>query len=290
MTVKSEYKNKIQLFVGLSDLLAKRPQIIRRLDSGLLSASTCARDYSNDGVRINNLAVTQPQSVRAFKIGVIASNWPTWAFGFHHTRFHLVWIVVHEHAIAQLCKRFFKQATVLLMSSLSWESLQAVDVVCFSGKELGAISAPPMGSIVLCDWNCRPTKAWKDWTSKFIQGTHSMCGGVTNHAFTFRLFVHKHTLASFSLENLTVDPHPRTTVNCIVSCTIGGKALPQPPSLHKVNSSEVHSLGKNLFHYKGLYPIDCFPRAEFFLPCVFTPSKWVQRTLKLQKNVALSLN
>lgn len=239
-----------------------------------------ARDYSADGVVASTGQVFQASSTLSF--GVICDAWPSWCYALSHKCFNLAFIGVTNSALVEDIEQTFSTTLVFLLpSGDSSAPLPSVDILCFNGKgSMGFSVPPPVGVILLFDWSFRDRGRWGDWSLSTQLVHHSHCGGASSFRGVITLGIHK------LVRHLWPSPfgplhgsYPACNLGALIKCTVGGVDLAKDPGLAaSVPAHTVGKLGKNLYHYKGLFPFGLW-RSEFITPCVFSKLKLVRRQL-----------
>lgn len=236
--------------------------------------------YSAHGVSRSTTNVRLTDNNNLIEVGIICMHWPAWAIPFGHEHFNILWVLVVDRSCLDLVKRSFPELTVLGLHHARFNELSATDIVAFNGPFSGLHITPPgFAGAVYFDFDFRLTAHWTKWVFRRELLTHVNCGGVSDHSCIFKVGLHRQ--CSLSLERLT-DIYPRADLGAILSCTENGSTLRFPPRLPKLLVPRVYELKKGIFHFRGLFPTGV-SNPVFIVPCVFSPSKWVSRSLTTQE-------
>jgi hypothetical protein len=221
-------------------------------------------------------------SVDFLMVGVICNDWPSWCYALSHKCFSLEFIgVTNEDLLQDITETFSDVKVFLVCHEQIPLDLPSVDILCFNGSGSFKFSIPPtVGVIVLFDWKFRNRGKWRDWrfTSQLI--AHSECGGTSSFSghITFGYHSSVRDLWPDDFQQLHAS-YPTCNLGSLIKCTVGGQELLNDPGLaSSVPPHTVGHLGKNLYHYKGLFPFGSW-RSEFITPCVFYKLKLVRRRL-----------
>jgi hypothetical protein len=237
-----------------------------------------AKSYASDGVvaGLSDVYRSSPQ----LKCGIVCHHWPSWFYALAHKAFKVAFILVTNPSIYEDVKSTFSSTTVLLFSP-NLDALPSVDVLCFNGSGSFLFSTPPMvGVICLFDWKFRFCGGWRNWVFRCKKVSHFQCGGTSSFVGFITVGFHDSCVHCWIpwLGSL-VGSFPGCNLSALIKCTVGGTELDSDPCLAgTVPANTVFPLGKNLFHYKGLFPFGSWS-AEFITPCVFTKLKLVRRKL-----------
>jgi hypothetical protein len=238
------------------------------------------RSYASDGVVSGTADVLERSSF--VSVGIFCDDWPSWRYAFSHHCFEVKFICVVNPFLFEDIKNTFCDISVLLFSACSsLLELPPVDVLCFNGRGPIRVSTPPLiGSIMLFDWKFRNRGQWRDWHFHSEEIVHSHCGGASSFSGQFTLGLHSLVRSKWNWPLTTlVGSFPVCNLSGLIKCTVGGSELTRDPGLAKsVPAHTVLSLGRNLFHFKGLFPFGMW-RAEFVTPCVFYKLKLARRRL-----------
>jgi hypothetical protein len=236
------------------------------------------KSYAADGVVSgqNDVYASAP----ALRCGIFCDDWPSWYYALAHRMFVVVFIVVVNPVLFEDIKCTFSNIDVFLVTSCP-SPLASVDVLCFNGRGSLSLSSPsPIGVLALFDWDFRHRGKWRNWRFWSDVVSHFQCGGTSSFSGRFTVGSHD-SCGSWPFGSLgsLVGSFPGCNLSALVKCTIGGIDLVSDPLLAStVSPGTVLSLGKNLYHYKGLFPFGSWS-AEFITPCVFTALKLVRRRL-----------
>ena len=247
---------------------------------GVNKQSHTPRDYSADGVVAGESQVLD--RLIQISVGIICHDWPGWSYAFSHHCFDLKFICVLNPLIFEDIKNTFCGTYVFLFNSCSVSSqLFSVDILCFNGKGAIRLTTPPaVGVITLFDWKFRNRGAWRQWTFTSDKISHSQCGGASSFIGHLTFGCHSDVQHFWKVPfGRITGSYPVCNLGALIKCTVGGTELLNDPGLSAtVPTHTVGLLGKNLFHYKGLFPFGSW-KAEFITPCVFTKLKLVRRRL-----------
>jgi hypothetical protein len=145
---------------------------------------------------------------------------------------------------------------------------------------------PRLGNFALFDWKFRSRHHWVSWTFRFSPVSHFDCGGVTDYTGHVTLGVRSSYLSDFDIPPLPFHASfPKCNLSSLLKCTISGTTVSTDPGLPAIASKGVaHSLGRNLYFHKGLFPFGIW-KAEFYVPCVFAakPVKLTRRSLSVDE-------
>jgi hypothetical protein len=230
------------------------------------------RSYAHDGVVAGTSGVSQ-LSISVFDVGIVCENWPSWIYALAHNNFTIKFIcVLNDHLLDDVSNTFRDILVVPFpLEGILSRKLPPVDILCFNGKGARLSVPPPVGVILFFDWKFRNRGHWRDWNFRSSSISHARCGGVTD--FQCHITIGRHEsvihwwLKSF---NSLIGSYPSCHLSALVKCTVGGTELVRDPQLPLVvPPGMVVPLGRNLFHYKGLFPFGSW-KTEFITPCVFS--------------------
>jgi hypothetical protein len=165
-------------------------------------------------------------------------------------------------------------------------NVEPVDLICFNGPVSGLTVPPSIGSITLFDWKFRDRGKWTDWSFRFDAVSHLGCGGVSDFEGFVTLGIHADARQLYSWPSGPFHgSYPHCNLSSLVKCTVQGTRLSSDPGLPPLsNATKAVTLGRNLFHYKGLFPFGSWS-AEFYVPCVFArkPIKFTRRSMSVDE-------
>jgi hypothetical protein len=263
--------------------------VSKAFSSQLQFASHDTKAYANDGVFSGVSPVLQSSMNNKISVGIVASFWPGWVYPFSHCTFNVKWILLVGDIIDCFddVSRQFATIRVIQQSSLrdSFHMGDEVDIIAFNGPVLGLAVPPTFAHIALFDWKYRNRGTWDGWSFRHENIRHSNCGGTSDFHCNITFGHHSSLHPSFQLPvKLVSSSFPACNLSTVTKCTITGKELLGDPNLPiMTRPPTTMTLGHNLFHFKGLYPVNA-PTPEFLLPCVFgRKSKWVRRTLSSEE-------
>ena len=259
----------------LSSSSSRRP-LFRHLTTDHKSELVAA-SYAAYGV-MNTITTNDYSKFEQVNVGVVSSDWPSWAIPFSHSRFTLKWIITFNEDLLILLRKCFPNVKVVSATTGLVHTLEATDIVAFNGNEDHCVEIPSFGSILLFDWNIRHRFDPLQWSVHVHNLSHSKCGGVTDFTGKIKLCVHSSSCATFALEPDLIDAYPAADLSSILSHTEGGEDLLQPARLVKLDSPKVTQVTHRSYHLEGLYPTK-IKQPYFLIPSVFSVSKWVKRRL-----------
>ena len=231
--------------------------------------------HTRDGV--HNAVFTSANT--RLRVGIIATSWPLWAYVFQHTYFSLDWIYVYDPVLATSVRAHFRTLDVTVHTGAC--SLPPVDILAINGWVDGTLIPPLTGSCILFDYHFRRRRGWPGWSFMDERVPHSLVGGCSNAIGHITLGCK--IGFGFALPTTLVVSSPATRLSDIVSCTTHGTAVGgPPPRMTGATCRTVQPLGRNLYHFNCLFPWGQY-NARFVVPCVFTQSKWVRRSLTLSE-------
>jgi hypothetical protein len=247
------------------------------------SHSHTMSEYAADGIVSG---VTKPSTNVPLSCGVICQSWPTWAYALRHSCFDLKWILVVDGNLFDDINLTFPDVTLLSFLHDHLSNVPPVDLVCFNGPMSGLSFPPSIGSLALFDWKFRNREHWVDWSFSHSSVSHVRCGGVSDYTGFVSLGIHSSLRDTFQAPPPPFHAsYPKCNLSSLVKCTVQGRNIATDPGLPKVAlSTSAHSLGRNLYHFKSLFPFGNWT-AEFFTPCVFAPKpvKLTRRTLSIDE-------
>jgi hypothetical protein len=240
-------------------------------------------DYSADGVV---RGVTNHENDQVLRCGIVCQSWPTWAYALSHCSFKLDWILVVDGNLFDDINLTFPKVNILSYLHDHLSDIPSVDLVCFNGPMAGLSVPSSFGTLALFDWKFRNRKHWFDWEFNHSSISHLDCGGVSDYTGYITLGVHGSIKDNFASPAPPFhSSYPKCNLSSLIKCTVQGRHLSSDPGLPKAAKNTIaHSLGRNLYHYKALYPFGNW-KAEFFTPCVFArkPAKLTRRPLSIDE-------
>lgn len=240
-------------------------------------------DYAADGVV---RGVTTGGEMSRLTCGIVCHSWPTWAYALSHCSFELKWILVVDGNLFDDINITFPNVKLLSLLHDHLSNIPTVDLVCFNGPMAGLSVPSSLGTLALFDWKFRNRQHWFDWSFYHSPMSHVACGGVSDYHGFITLGVHCSVQDRFKAPPLPFhSSYPQCNLSSLIKCTVQGSHLSSDPGLPKSPSStSAHSLGRNLYHYKSLYPFGHW-KAEFYTPCVFArkPVKLTRRKLSVEE-------
>jgi hypothetical protein len=243
-------------------------------------------DYARNGVVLAAQVVSSVHpSPPPLRVGVITQFWPSWVYPFQHCSFDIRWICVtsdDSFVIEAICNTFPQLHVVTSLQGLGVED--NVDIVGVNGPISGFALVPPsFGCVFLFDWKFRNRGHWDDWLFYSSRISHLECGGVSSFVGCVTIGIHNLATSAFTPATLTPPFHgsfPFCTLSALTKCTVpGGRLFGPPPAFDSAGTPSVVSIGRNLYHFQGLFPFGNVA-AEFHLPYVIgRPGQWVRRPL-----------
>ena len=215
-------------------------------------------------------------------VGIVFNTWPSWGYVFNHVMFDIKWLLCCNQKDLAFLRSHFPAIPVIASVYALPTTLDGVDVLAFNGPLAGLQFPPTCASVCLFDFKFRPRCNWSEWTRKIDSVSHSLVGGCSSHVGMFTVMTRRN--GPFPLPTTLVHNAPTTVLSSIMKCTGPGSVAHGPPPLlpAPVLPGQAVSLGRHSFHFKGYYPFE-HPSPIFVVPSVFTPSKWVRRSLTLQE-------
>ena len=252
--------------------------ILHRTLAHKLDSSLACVPYSDHGVsRSAKSAVGS-----SFSVGIICDSWPSWVFGFLHQSFVILWILVKNEFWVDLLSSCYPSLRFVALSTV--ETLECPQILAVSDGIDEFIPLFQQAQIIICDWEARKLgklRCLKKWMSRLMVLKHSFCGGVSDMEVTFKCFVHPQTTPSFSFDvNTLVEASPLSSLSSILDTKVRGSKLVTKPRLPILTAPKVCLVqDESIYHYKGLFPSGV-GSAQFYIPCVFEPRRWVCRSLQ----------
>ena len=264
------------------DSVVKPPLVVITSTNVPLLHRTLQHKYENFITDVSYAAQGVSRSSREnlpvrFTVGIICDSWPSWLFGFLHTSFSVIWVLLKNDFWINVLSECFPSITFhLARSSVELACPQILAVSDSSALVDNFLEA----QVLLFDWEAK-LRGLKRWNSCFWRVRHDDCGGVSDLLVPIKCYINPLIRQSFKFDPGTIlCDTPRSSLSSILDTKVKGSALLQGPRLAQLTSPQVTTVhGNSVFHYQGLYPSQV-PAPEFFIPCVFVPSKWVRRQLQ----------
>jgi hypothetical protein len=281
--------SNIKLDQVFSNCSLSRPAVSKAFLSQSQFVSHDTKLYANDGVFSGISPVIQLAAHEEITVGIIAGYWPGWVYPFSHCSFKVKWILLVGDMVNCFddVYRQFPHIRVIQQSALrdSFHMGDEVDIIAINGPIQGLAVPPTFAHIALFDWKYRNRGLWDKWSFQYENLRHAACGGTSDFSCYITFGYHSSLHPSFILPTkLVSSSFPACNFSTVTKCTITGKELNGDPNLPSMTRPpSTMTLGRNLFHFKGLHPFDA-SKPEFILPCVFgRKSKWVRRGLSLEE-------
>ena len=256
------------------------PCLFSRLSSSRHSSSLLKTDYAAHGV-LKSVTPIDYSNEDTLLVGVIANQWPAWSIPFMHPRFELAWIILLDIDWVALVRKCFPNILVLHRPVVDFNRLQCTNIVAYNGP-LENIARPlPFASICLFDWNMR-FKQWNKWSISTHPVIHTTCGGVSNYSGVIKLAIPQLMTPTFVIPSALLGTYPLADLSSILIHTEHGDNLKAAPQLESLSEPIVKRVTHGSFHPRGLYPISA-SKPSFLVPCVFSPSRWVKRSLSREE-------
>jgi hypothetical protein len=270
------------------DCALVRPHVVPAFHLSHQTASHDFRSYARNGVFSGVAPLFDPSVNDIMSVGVVCCTWPSWVYPFSHQSFKLLWIIVlpsGAHLFEAIKNQFQHVSVIQHVEDEGFSPPGVADIICFNGPCVGLSIAPTFGLLAFFDWKFRNRGKWDQWFFRFDSVSHSRCGGTSDFSGFITIGRHSSVTSAFPLHSSFVhSSFPACNLSTVTKCTITGKELLDDPHLPTLSGTPVTtSIGKNLFHFKGLFPFSTLS-PEFLLPCVFGKrSKWVRRSLSLEE-------
>lgn len=255
------------------------PVLCRTLPNASSSAGGIVVDtsYAAQGAFRGGSEVPHVDSV--ISVGIICDSWPHWLFSFQHLRFKLLWVAFRESHWLELLQKIHPHIKCVCMTDDA--TLECPQVLAVSDGLSSLINLFSNAQMVICDWNLRTPRNFHRWKAHHWSLSHDQCGGVSDITVKVTVLVSPLIVDSFQLQTGdTFGPAPPpSSLSGILDVKVRGADLPHEPRLEVLSTPVVKEIQPNVYHYKGLYPTSV-REPEFFVPCVFSPGKWVRRSLQ----------
>lgn len=268
--VRSQFK-----FLNLSVISPSSVSLLHRTFEHLSPAFLVSEPYSEQGV---HRGCQVRGSAISCTVGIICDVWPSWLFGFLHESFDVLWVGIQDDVWIPFLRVCFPHITFLHLSGDV--TLACPQIVAVSDHLDSFIDRFRTSQIILCSWEakCRRLRLWRSvvWNVE-----HRLCGGVSDLVNTLKCFLHPDLKEHFQFNPETlIRKVPLCSLSTLLDSKVNGSILTHPPRLPVLDVPAVSQVnGSSVYHYKGLFPSKA-DRPEFFVPCVFSPSKWVRRELQ----------
>ena len=278
--------NQIVTNVNLINQFISQPRrLLTRCSRPAYSSQLVPEDYASHGV-LETVTPLQLPNEDMLNVGIFASAWPGWATPFAHKKFYIQWIITFTPALIPILRRCFPSTLILSTSALDVSRLTNVDIVAFNGPLSRLLEPPAIGSILLFDWNMRFKSGWEDWRIHHEPMSHSACGGVSDFVGCIKCCIHISSEANFRFETSLLSQFPLATLGSVLNHTESGEDLLQAPRLPRLSSPSVTGVTHKSYHPDGLFP-SSQRRPSFLVPCVFSASRWVKRSLTSKELLAV---